>query len=61
MIAWFNCSKREKPYYTLCQLLFNKVKIFVSYSRRDASDFAEKISETLEDEHDVFTDIRDDI
>jgi hypothetical protein len=26
------------------------VKIFVSYSRRDASDFAEKISETLEDE-----------
>jgi len=33
------------------------VKIFVSYSRRDASDFAEKISETLEDEHSIFTDI----
>jgi len=35
------------------------VKIFVSYSRRDARDFAEQISETLEDEHDVFTDIDD--
>jgi len=35
------------------------VKIFVSYSRRDAGDFAEQISETLEDEHDVFTDIDD--
>jgi len=33
------------------------VKIFVSYSRRDANDFAEKISETLEDEHSVFTDV----
>ena len=33
------------------------MKIFVSYSRRDASDFAEKISETLEDEHSIFTDI----
>ena len=33
------------------------MKIFVSYSRRDASDFAEKISETLEDEHSVFTDV----
>gem|GEM_PF-2785964 len=35
------------------------MKIFVSYSRRDAGDFAEQISETLEDEHDVFTDIDD--
>ena len=35
------------------------MKIFVSYSRRDARDFAEQISETLEDEHDVFTDIDD--
>ena len=35
------------------------MKIFVSYSRRDAVDFAEQISETLEDEHDVFTDIDD--
>ena len=35
------------------------VKIFISYSRRDARDFAEQISETLEDEHDVFTDIDD--
>jgi hypothetical protein len=33
------------------------VKIFVSYSRRDANDFAAKISETLEDEHSVFTDV----
>ena len=33
------------------------MKIFVSYSRRDASDFAKQISETLMDEHNVFTDI----
>ena len=33
------------------------MKIFISYSRRDANDFAEKISETLQDEHSVFTDV----
>jgi Big-like domain-containing protein/TIR domain-containing protein/NHL repeat-containing protein len=35
------------------------VKIFISYSRRDASDFAQKISDTLGDEHNIFTDIDD--
>jgi len=33
--------------------------IFVSYSRRDAGDFAEQISEHLKEEHDVFTDVND--
>ena len=34
------------------------MKIFVSYSRKDAVDFAERISKDLgEDEHDVFTDV----
>ena len=33
------------------------MKIFVSYSRRDAGDFARQIDESLIDEHDVFTDI----
>ena len=33
------------------------MKIFVSYSRRDAGDFAEQIYEYLRDEHDVFTDV----
>jgi tetratricopeptide (TPR) repeat protein len=33
------------------------VKIFVSYSRRDAGDFARQIHEFLKDEHDVFTDV----
>jgi tetratricopeptide (TPR) repeat protein len=32
------------------------VKIFVSYSRRDAGDFAKQIYEHLRDEHDVFID-----
>lgn len=35
------------------------MKIFVSYSRRDAGDFAYQISETLKEEHDIFTDIDD--
>ena len=35
------------------------MKIFISYSRRDASDFAQKISDTLGDEHNIFTDIDD--
>ena len=35
------------------------MKIFVSYSRRDAGDFADQISETLKEEHDIFTDIDD--
>jgi hypothetical protein len=34
------------------------VKIFVSYSRKDANDFAERISEVFGDEH-VFTDVDD--
>jgi hypothetical protein len=33
------------------------VKIFVSYSRRDAGDFARQIHESLMDEHQVFTDV----
>ena len=33
------------------------MKIFVSYSRNDAGDFAVQIYESLMDEHDVFTDI----
>jgi hypothetical protein len=33
------------------------LKIFVSYSRRDAGDFAEQIRESLIDEHEVFTDV----
>src|SRR5437867_12182057 len=36
--------------------MFN-MKIFISYSRTDALDFADKIAETLGDEHSVFTDI----
>jgi hypothetical protein len=35
------------------------VKIFVSYSRRDAGDFAEQIDEHLRDQHDIFTDVND--
>jgi tetratricopeptide (TPR) repeat protein len=34
------------------------VKIFVSYSRRDAGDFANQIHESLMDEHQVFTDVK---
>jgi tetratricopeptide (TPR) repeat protein len=33
------------------------VKIFVSYSRRDAGDFADQIYEHLREEHDIFTDV----
>jgi hypothetical protein len=33
------------------------VKIFISYSRKDAGDFARQIHESLMDEHQVFTDI----
>jgi tetratricopeptide (TPR) repeat protein len=33
------------------------VKIFVSYSRKDAGDFANQIYESLMDEHQVFTDV----
>jgi len=33
------------------------VKIFVSYSRRDAGDFARQIYQDLKDDHDVFTDV----
>jgi tetratricopeptide (TPR) repeat protein len=33
------------------------VKIFVSYSRRDAGDFAEQIYDHLREEHDIFTDV----
>jgi TIR domain len=33
------------------------VKIFVSYSRGDAGDFAEQIHKDLENEHDIFTDV----
>jgi tetratricopeptide (TPR) repeat protein len=35
-----------------------KYKIFVSYSRKDASDLANKISDALSDEHSIFTDIK---
>ncbi len=35
------------------------MKIFVSYSRRDAGDFAEQIDEHLRDQHDIFTDVND--
>jgi len=43
--------------YTPCYNFLLNVKIFISYSRIDAGDFANRISETLE-EHDVFTDIK---
>ena len=33
------------------------MNIFISYSRRDAGDFAKQISESLIEEHNVFTDI----
>ena len=33
------------------------MKIFVSYSRRDAGDFAEQIYEHLREQHDIFTDV----
>jgi hypothetical protein len=35
------------------------MKIFVSYRRRDAGDFAEHIHEYLKDKHDIFTDVND--
>lgn len=34
------------------------MKIFVSYSRRDAGDFANQIHESLIEKHDVFTDVK---
>ena len=35
------------------------MKIFVSYSRRDAGDFAYQIHEHLKEDYDIFTDVND--
>src|SRR5215204_845878 len=44
---------------TICKGQVKTVKIFVSYSRSDAGDFAKKLQEVLPNyDHDVFTDVK---
>jgi hypothetical protein len=58
MKNWFEELRKNLKAHTLIYFSLN-VKIFISYSRRDAGDFADRINEVLKEEHDIFTDVDD--
>jgi hypothetical protein len=58
MKNWFEELRKNLKAHTLIYFSLN-VKIFISYSRRDAGDFADRTNEVLKEEHDIFTDVDD--